>query len=92
MIAEARRRNADLNGDLAESAGSAPRRVGMLGPAHRFSPSTTSKSLTVRWRDLSAGTERSGPFRQIAVKDPRSVVQRVQKFKGSDSLKIAYSL
>jgi hypothetical protein len=29
----------------------------------------------VRDRDLSAGTEQSGIFREIAVKDPRSVVR-----------------
>jgi len=31
--------------------------------------------LRVRRSNLSARTERSGPFREIAVKDPRSVVR-----------------
>jgi hypothetical protein len=59
----AERRNADLNGDLAERVGLAPLGVEVLEPTQRSSPSTPSKSLMVRSRDLSAGTERSGLFR-----------------------------
>jgi len=52
LIAGARRRNADLNGDHAERAGSTPRRVGMLGAAQTSPPSTTSKSLIVGERSV----------------------------------------
>jgi len=37
-----------FDGDLTETAGSTPLRVGMLGPEHGSSPCTTSKSLTTR--------------------------------------------
>jgi len=64
-----------LNDDLTKWAGSTSLRVAMLGPEHRSSPATTTKSLIVRGRDLSARAERSGRFSKIAVKDPRSVVR-----------------
>src|SRR6185369_744518 len=63
------------NGDLTETAGSAPRGVEMLAPARHPSPSTTSNSLMAWPKDPCAATERSGPFRVIAVQNPRSVVQ-----------------
>jgi hypothetical protein len=43
-----------LNRDLAEKTGSAALWVELRAPAQRASPSATSKSLRIRWRDLSA--------------------------------------
>ena len=91
LIAGARRRNADLNGDLTERAGSTSRRVGMFGPGHHASSATTSKFLTVRRRDRCIHTERSGPFRQIAVKDPRSAVRQVQGVRVVESPRSSWS-
>ena len=77
VIAGARRRNADLNGDHAERAGSTTLRVEIPGPAQRSSPSTPSKSLMVRRRDLSACAERSG----FSVRSPSKI--RVLSFSTS---------
>src|SRR3954469_10415058 len=51
--------SADLRRMIRKRAGSARLLVGLPEPAHRSSPSTTSKSLMVWKRDHSAHTERS---------------------------------
>jgi len=84
LIAGARRRNADLNGDLAERAGSSPLRVEMVESAYDTSPSTAQKSLMVRRRELCATPSRSGRVRGIRRIRVPAVGQRSTGVGGGD--------
>jgi hypothetical protein len=69
------RRNAE-EADPAEEAASAPLQVEMRQTGTPLLSIQDPNLYSLRRRDHSAHTEQIQPFRQIAVTDPRSAVER----------------